>query len=220
MHELDLIPAEYRQRQQIQRNCTIFICIFMVLLAAIAGLKMVLQHQTSELQIQIQSLENGKKTKLDQQQKFNELLAKERLLKKRLEIFNSLHGGPSVQQLLMAVDRVLDGDVWFNEWSLLRTAEIDMTKTMPSTSNLVIVIPEGEGGAGADKSWQLTTRMEINGQAIDHSKLSAFVSRLMKQPEINDVKLLNTSLKTYLSTQLVDFKMVVIINNQFAGKHG
>jgi len=219
MHELDLIPADYREREHIQRKCTIFISILVTLVAVLAGLKFVLQQQVDTLQMQIQTLENGKKFKLEQQQKFNALLAQERMLNKRLEIFNNLRGGPSAKQLLLAIDRVMDGDVWFSEWKLLRTGELNVVKTMPSTSGLVIVIPESESSVGLAQTWQLNTRMEITGQALDHSKLAAFVGRLMQQPEVQDVKVLNTNLKIYLSSQVVDFNMVVIINNHMMVDH-
>lgn len=219
MHELDLIPADYRERERIQQKCTIFIGILIVLVVALAGLRFVLQQKVGTLQLQIQALEDGKKIKLEQQQKFNALLAQERMLNKRLEIFNGLRGGPSAKQLLLAIDRVMDGDVWFNEWKLLRTSEINAVKTIPSTSGLVIVIPESENSAGQAQAWQLNTRMEITGQALDHSKLAAFISRLMQQPEVQDVKVLNTNLKTYLSSQVIDFNMVVIINNHMSADH-
>lgn len=219
MHELDLIPADYREREHIQQKCTIFIGSLIVLVVALAGLRFVLQQKVGTLQLQIQALEDGKKIKLEQQQKFNALLAQERMLNKRLEIFNGLRGGPSAKQLLLAIDRVMDGDVWFNEWKLLRTSEINTVKTIPSTSGLVIVIPESENSAGQAQAWQLNTRMEITGQALDHSKLAAFISRLMQQPEVQDVKVLNTNLKTYLSSQVIDFNMVVIINNHMSADH-
>ncbi|MDD2799901.1 MAG: PilN domain-containing protein [Methylococcales bacterium] len=217
MHELDLIPADYRERERIQQKCTIFIGILIVLVVALAGLRFVLQQKVDTLQLQIQALEDGKKIKLEQQQKFNALLAQERMLNKRLEIFNGLRGGLSAKQLFLAIDRVMDGDVWFNEWKLLRTSEINAVKTIHSTSGLVI--PESENSAGQAQAWQLSTRMEITGQALDHSKLAAFVSRLMQQPEVQDVKVLNTNLKTYLSNQVIDFNMVVIINNHMHEDH-
>lgn len=219
MHELDLIPASYRERQKIQRQCTVFLGVLVVMVVLMAGAKTLLIARSDQLQEQIQTLENGKKLKQEQQQQFSELLAQERLLSKRLEILNSLRGGPSALQLWLAIDRVLDGDVWFNEWSLQRSTEADVVKPQSSASGLIIVIPATESPAGQEQSWQLNTRMEISGQALDHSKLAAFVGRLLKQPEIEDVQVLSTGLRTFLNSQVVDFKMVVIINNQVMAGH-
>ncbi|MEQ1531409.1 MAG: PilN domain-containing protein, partial [Methylococcales bacterium] len=180
-----------------------------------AGVKLILQKQIDQLQTEVQILETGKKFKLEQQQKFNDLLAKERLLNKRLIILDNLRGGLSAKSLLLVVDRVLDGDVWFTKWTLTRATEQDNVKTLGASVTAAV----NPVGASDGQAWQLNTRMEITGQALDHSKLAAFVNRLMLQPEIKDVKVLNTAQKTYLSTQVIDFSLVVTTNNQPYPKH-
>jgi len=218
MHELDLIPASYRERQLIQRQLTLFISVFVALLLCMATLKLLLQHQTNSLQGEVQQLENGKTLKLAQQEQFNHLLAQERLLRQRLKILNSLQGGLSARLALLAFDRVFDGEVWFTEWSLLKTAEPGNSLQTPGGFQLQ-VIPEKPTANEQNQSFQLTTRMMIKGQALDHSKLADFVSRLMQQPEIRDVKVVDTNLKTYLSTQVIDFNMIVMLNNQLPNTH-
>ena len=40
------------------------------------------------------------------------------------------------------------------------------------------------------------------------------IKNLINQPEVDDVKVVNTSLRNYTNSQVVDFKIIVIINNK------
>lgn len=212
MHEFDLIPADYREREQIQRRCKIFALFFVAILLGIVGAKYALIQKTSHLQTEIDILQKDRSFNLHQQQKFNELLSQERSLTKRLEVLDGLSGGVSATQIFKAIDRVLDGDVWFIRWTLHRAIEV-AEFTPQSVQTNYIAIPEGEPGANKNQVWRLNTNMEIHGHVLNHSKLALFVSNLIKQPEIADVKVLSTSLKTYTATQVVDFKIVVAVSS-------
>ena len=54
----------------------------------------------------------------------------------------------------------------------------------------------------------------IRGQARDHSALSRFVRRLFEQPEIQDIRILNTSLAD--NREFVDFNLAVTVNSNGA----
>ena len=211
MHELDLIPADYREREQIERRCKMFVLFFVAVLLGIAGAKYALIQKSSRLQTEIEILQKGRNFNLHQQQEFNELLAQERSVTKRLEILEGLKGGVSAKQIFKAIDRVLDGDVWFTRWTFRRAIE-PAELTPQSVQTNYIVIPEKEPGKNKSQTWRLNTNMEISGQGLNHSKLALFVSNLIKQPEIADVKVLSTSLKTYTAIQVVDFKIVVAVS--------
>jgi Tfp pilus assembly protein PilN len=219
MQEFNLIPADYREREQIQRKCTVFAISLFGLILILAGLHIVVHKVTSSLKSEIEILENGKTLKQQQQQKFTDLLTQERSLTKRLEIFNAIRGGPPIRQLFTALDRILDGSVWFTQMKFQRSGEIVENKPETSHNGYFITIPDETSSTGNAKTWQLQTRLEIAGQAIDHSKLSQFVNKLIAQPEIEDVKVLNTNLKTYVSTQAVEFNMIIIIDNNYLADH-
>jgi hypothetical protein len=219
MHEFNLIPADYREREQIEKKLTVFACILIALLLTIGGLHYGLQRKTLNLQSEIQILEEGKMLTLQQQQKFNDLLAQERSLTKRLEIFNALRGGPPARQLFLAIDRVLDGSVWFTQWKFQRAGEIVEASPQPGKNGYFITIPEDTSGSGKPQTWLLKTNMQIAGQAVDHSSLSAFVNKLIELPEVEDVKVLNTNLKTYSSTQAIDFNLILIIDTSYLAEH-
>lgn len=56
--------------------------------------------------------------------------------------------------------------------------------------------------------------MEVSGQALNHSKLAALVSRLIDQPEISDVQILKTALRTYTSTEVIDFDLAITVDSR------
>jgi len=215
MHEFNLIPAGYLERELIERKCLNFFIVLMALLISLVVARVGLSQVIIDLKAKIDTMENGKNLKLQQQQKFNELLTEERVLTKRLEIFDGIRGGQAAKQVFLILDRILDGSVWFSELKFQREGEIAEAPSEAQQSGYFLIVPDNVGALGKTKVWHLKTHLEITGQAYDHSKLSQFVKKILEQPEIEDVKVINTNLKTYTATQAVDFKMIVFINNKF-----
>ena len=215
MHELDLIPASYKERLKIKRWCRQFGSVFVGALVVMFGLKIAVINKTMALNSKIEVLQKDKQTSIEQQQKYNDLVTKEVKLRKDLEILNGLRGGPSAKQILLAVDRVMQDDIWFTQWSYNRAGEITPVQPATVQTGYFIIIPQEASSSPNQQAWKLNTHMEINGQALNHSSLSSFIRNLIKQPEIEDVKVINTSLRSDISSQVVEFNLVVIINNQF-----
>lgn len=219
MHELDLIPASYKERLKIKRWCRQFGFAFTCALVILFSLKLTIARKTSALTSKIEVLQKDKQTNIEHQQKYNELVTNEAKLSKELEILNGLRGGPSAKQVLLAVDRVMQDDVWFTKWSYNRAGEITPVQPATVQTGYFIVLPQEANGSPNQQAWKLNTHMEINGQALSHSSLSGFIRNLIKQPEIEDVKVVNTSLRSYISSQVIEFNLVVVINNQFKDDH-
>ena len=219
MHELDLIPASYKERLKIGRMCRTFGFAFVSVVIILFGLKFAISVKTAEFNARIESLQKDKISSSQQQQQLNELLEEEKKLSKHLEILSGLRGGPPVKQILLAVDRVIGDDVWFTRWSFSRVGEI--TELQPATvqSGYFIIIPQETADPVHQQAWNLTTHMDISGQAKDHSSLSGFIERLIEQPEIDDVKVINTNVRNYTSGYVVGFNIVVTVNNQFKDGH-
>jgi hypothetical protein len=213
--ELDLIPASYRERLKIKLWCQLFLAVLVLLVALLVIAKFSIAGQTKVYKAQISRLQKDKSFNLQQQQTYNDLLALEISLQKNLEILDGLRGGPVVRQILLVIDRILDGSVWFTQWSFIRAGELMEVKPQTVQKGYFIIIPQETSGNSKQQAWKLNTHMEIKGQARDFSSLSYFVGKLLKQPEIDDVKVINTSLRNYVEYQVVDFNLVVIINNQF-----
>ena len=219
MHELNLIPASYMERLKIKRWCQLFWFVFASVLAIVFGLRFAIINKTMALNTKIEIRQIDKQSSINQQQKYNALVAEEVKLKKEREILNGLRGGPSAKQILLAVDRVMPDDVWFTQWSFNRAGEITPVQPATVQTGYFIIIPQDANGSPNQQAWKLNTHMEISGQARNHSSLSGFIRNLINQPEIDDVKVINTSLRSYTSSQVVEFNLVVIINNRSKDDH-
>ncbi len=217
MHELDLIPASYREQLKVKRWFRLFFIAIAITILVISGLKFSIVNSTKKLSDKIEVLQKNKVVNLELQKKYNDLVEQEIKLKKDLEVLKGLQGGPSTKQILLAMDRAMQNGVWFTQWSFNRVREI--TPIQPDTvqTGYFIIIPQENinSPSPAQQAWKLQIHMEISGQALDHSNFSSFVNKLIQQPEIADVKVINTSLNSTLSSQVVDFKIVVIINNNY-----
>ena len=213
--ELNLIPASYRERLKIQQGCHAFLFAFVLICLAIIFGHFNITHKFENIKLTINKLQKDKSFNLQQQQTYNNLLATEQVLQKNLEILSGLHGGPPVIQIFKVIDRVMNGSVWFDQWSFQRAGE--MTEVKPETvqTGYFIIIPQDVNNTNKQQAWKLNTHMDMSGNAWDHSSFSRFVSALIDQPEIEDVKVISTNLRSYTNYQLVNFKIIVIVNNQF-----
>lgn len=219
MREIDMMPASYRERQQIKRWCQQFLMLFVALSIGIVVTRFSVTKQTQSLNLRIAGLQKDKSFNLQQQQIYNALLSDEARLQKNLEILKGLRGGPAVREILLVIDRVLDGRVWFKQWSFNRAGEVTEVKPQTVQTGYFIIIPQNTAGNATQQAWKLNTHMEIKGQAIDHVSLSEFVRKLIKQPEIEDVQVVNTTSRRYVDYQVVDFNLIVIVNNQFGSEN-
>ena len=76
-----------------------------------------------------------------------------------------------------------------------------------------------EGGNRADpkeqETWKIQTHMEVSGHATDHQALSSFVRRVLQQPQISDVRILNTQQQAIADQTVVDFRLVITVNSGY-----
>jgi hypothetical protein len=54
--------------------------------------------------------------------------------------------------------------------------------------------------------------MTIQGQALDHSAMSRFVLNLTQQPEIENVRIVNTRSNQGKQVKLVDFSLDIVVS--------
>ena len=54
--------------------------------------------------------------------------------------------------------------------------------------------------------------MTIQGQALDHVAMSKFVLNLTQQPEIENVRIVNTRLNESGAAKLVDFGLDIVVS--------
>lgn len=211
MAEIDLIPEDYRQALQIRRWLKTFAAAYGLGVLCIVLAKTLLSFSIGAEASEIERLKANKTAVLNQRAQLDALQAEESVLEKRLAVLNKLRGGPPVRQVFLDIDRAVDGKVWFLDWEFMRAGEFVQVKPRTVQRGYFIVVPAEEQGATQDRAWQMQTHMRIKAQATDHSSLADFVRRLGQQSIIEDIKVLNTRLRSYASTQVVDFELAVIV---------
>ena len=216
---MDLIPADYRRQLSLARSVRRSALSFGLLLLVAGGLYGALHYGVREDAKKIRALEVEKAISTQQRLVLEDLKAKDKRLASKLAILEHLRGGAAAQNMFVAIDQALDGHtVWFSEVSFRRAGQAvsrDADKPKPG-SNYFILIPQGDG-AKPTPAWQIKTHMEIKGQAMDHSALSAFVRRLLSQPEVGTVRVLSTKQRKYTQVAVIDFELAVVVNSSMGG---
>ncbi|PLX83217.1 MAG: hypothetical protein C0617_11820 [Desulfuromonas sp.] len=210
MHDIDLIPADYRRRRSLLRVLRIYLVLLAAVVAAVAlgrvGLGQVLRTE----QARVGELKTGEVQLLEQKRRLEELGASREDLRGRLALLEALRGGPPAQRMFEVVDRALNPSVWFSDWKFVREGEAGQA-ARGGQAGYFLIVPKGEG-AFPEEPWRELTRMEIKGQALSHAALAEFVRRLLGQPEIADVHLLNTKTRQYRVGGVIEYELTVEID--------
>lgn len=130
-------------------------------------------------------------------------------LGQQLTLLNGLRSGASASTMFITIDRSLTGgEVWFQDWQFQRAGSTVAEPVEPASNGYFIIMSNNSDNT--TEAWKIETHMTIRGQARDHSALSRFVRRLYEQPEIQDIRILNTSLAS--NREFVDFNLAVTVN--------
>ncbi len=213
MHEIDLIPADYRVMILRKHWIRLFTIIVSALLLVSASAYAAIGYVTQKNKSDIERLQVQKTISTQQQNELSLLRDKKSELQQQWKLLNGLRSGAAAETMLEMIDRTLPGnDVWFLVWHFKRAGIV--VEEPPATVNTgyFIVIPKGEG-AVKPQAWQIQTHMTIKGQARDHAALSEFVKQLFQQSEVQDVRIVKTVLRQYAAASVVDFDLAIVVNS-------
>lgn len=210
MPDLDLIPFEYRQELLVRHGLKIFCLIYVVLLACVGGAKYVLHDQNVQMKQQVSIFEVSRKEANRKQHVLSELEQDKKYLEKRALIKDRLTRGPSAQQMFLVMDRSLDETTWFKRWVFQRPDKFSDIEMEPAETQFSLSVPAANNNPQVQAS---TTRMDIKGQAINHTKLAILIHNLATQPEFEDVKVIRTSQGRSKSTEVLDFDLVIRVRD-------
>ena len=209
MNDIDLIPTDYRNRIWFQAKAKLLGTSIVSMIAITAVIYTAMQISNSKLHSKIGELHKQQETTSQQHEvitRFNENIQN---LEFQLVLLNSLRSGTGAPEMFTTIDRAMtDTDVWFNTWEYQRVSSPVEQKDQSSKNGNLVILTAGNGTT-TDTAWEIETHMTIKGQAKDHSALSKFVRRLSSQPEIHDIRILNTATATHMS--VVDFNIAVTV---------
>ena len=215
---MDLIPADYRryvQQLQLLHRWGLFM---LVLIALSAVLTFGLKYMATEYQKEIVVLEKKKAISSHQRGILQELEKDHALLNKKRGVLEKLRGGALAEDMFVNIDRALNGkSIWFKNWKFIRAGSKTSEQPKGVNTGYFIVIPESDRSSlKENEAWRIQTHMEVSGQATDHEALSSFVRRILQQPQIGDVRILNTQQQAIADKTVVDFKLVIMVNSGYA----
>jgi hypothetical protein len=210
MSEIDLIPFDYRHslrlRGWFQKFAIAFCCVVVCMLA----LKLGLDHRVRVKHRELAELQAAEAMASQQRARLAELERERGDAQKRLSILDGLRGGASSEALFSTVDDAFLRGIWFLDWTFKRAGELVENDGKAVQTGYFVVVPLDEPNQ-PDRAWRMDTHMEIRGQAVDHSTLAQFVSRLLDQPRIEQVRVVNTRVRPFAAVEVVDFELAVVV---------
>lgn len=211
MTEFDLIPKDYRVRQELRGKAKLGVGVFGCLLIVSAIMYVGLGYLSDKMMVQIKTLKQQQSISALQVNAVKQLTDERDQLESQLSFLMGLRGGAEAPMMFVAIGRALvPEEVWFDSWEFQRAGSEVAPDQRIRASEYVITIPP-VADATQQHLWMIETRMNIRGKALDHAALSRFVSRLFDQREINDVKIMGSQLNS--DGRFIQFNLVVTVNN-------
>jgi len=211
MHEIDLIPGDYRQRRQL--SCWIkntVLAAVAVALINLCGFGFFF-HRTGQVETDIGVLQDKKAISNKQRSEMQQLLSRREELEKQWRLLTGLRSGSAVEHIFLTMDKALTGDdIWFLNWKFRRAGSLAKPEQNKVNTGYFIVVPVGEQGT-KEETWRIETHMEIDGEAWDHAALSGFVKRLVDQPGIQSVRVLRSKLQKKREVKLIQFSLAITV---------
>ena len=213
MADIDLIPQDYRTRLWLHSRAkrTAMVMVSMVVIAASAFAA--LNYLASRVNQQISVLQQQQAISTQQRDVLTGLNEEKTTLDYQLSLLGGLRSGASAPTMFVAIDRAMtEGDVWFQDWEFRRAGSVMKEKPETVSNGYFIILPASNDDTA--EIWKIETHMTIRGQVRDHSALSGFVRRLFAQPEIEDIRILNTAMSG--DREFVNFNLAVTVNSNGA----
>ena len=213
MNEIDLFPDDLRQQLLLTRWFKLAAISIVLLSLAIGGGFILLREVNAQVDEEIRQFQNQREISNANRQQLKQLDQQKQDLQQQLNLLSGLRSGASAEQMFVMIDRALPGpEVWLTNWKFRRAGT--QVKATPETvsTGYFIVIPAGSS-TRQEETWKIETHMNIQGQARDHSAISEFVLNLTRQPEIENVRIVNTRLGQPVNEiKLVDFSLDIIVS--------
>jgi len=214
---MDLIPADYKRYLQQLHLMQRWGFVMLVYVALASLITLGLKYTSNQYQKEVVVLER-KKAMTSHQRGILQELEKDRVqLSEKRQRLEKLRGGALAEDMFVNIDRAFNGkNIWFKRWKFIRAGS--QTSEAPEAVNTgyFIVIPESERANKKEiEAWKIQTHMEVSGQATDHQALSSFVRRVLQQPQIGDVRILNSQKHISEDKTVVDFRLVITVNSGY-----
>jgi len=223
MAELDLIPADYAQRQILLRRVKRFVAAAVSLACLLVSARGMLQLLASVETGEVARLQGQERLWAQSEAKVEEYRKQKLATQRQLVALDELRGRDRLRLFLKAVDAAHVENVWFDEIRYYRRDNLPAGNldSPPAIARAgIIVVPEKNVPAPgtAPKAPDIEQRVGIVGHAINHATLAQFMRRLESQRGIADVSLVDTSPRSYPNALVIDLKLSLLIDEKARGR--
>lgn len=207
MHEMDLIPGDYRQDLKLQRSVRLFLLACLAVLCLTGLTKALLTYLTWHESQQTVQLKRQQQIWTQNQIRSETLRQQKGIAQQQLNALEALRGGDRVPVFLQAVDQAFSEGIWFDSVHFMRGHGTATPANLPGSAHVgVLVLPNG---AEDKTAFEINQNIEVVGHALNHSLLAEFMNKLGAQPGVADLRLIDTSTRNYTTMQVVDFKLTL-----------
>jgi uncharacterized protein YegJ (DUF2314 family) len=207
MGEMDLIPGDYRQNRNRRGLLRNFIMVCVLVLCCIGLARMLLTYLIWRENVQVVRLEQQENISEQNKAKSDAYRQQKQVTEQQLTALNELRGRDRVALFLQAIDAAYGNGIWFDSVHFMRQNKTGTLENVPGAANTgIIVVPNG---ADAAPQIDISQSVEILGHAANHSLLAEFMRTLGAQSSVADLRLIDTSLRNYTTTQVVDFNLAL-----------
>jgi len=211
MNEIDLFPDELRKKLLFFRWFKLTGYSIALISVVVVGAFLLLNRVNEKIDQEIQLFQTQRKITTANRRQFEQLNQQKENLLQELNLLTGLRSGASAEQMFVMIDRALPGpEVWITSWKFRRAGTPVEDKTETVNTGYFIVIPKGSNNR-KEEIWKIETNMKLQGQAMDHVAMSKFVLNLTQQPEIENVRIMNTRLTKVNQVKVVDFSLEIIV---------
>ncbi len=207
MTEIDLIPGDYRKQLVLRRHLKRLATALMVVAVCLGASRTALGYLMWRESAEVFRIEQQQQELQTSQNKAEVLRQQRHVTEQQLAALEQLRGRDRVAQLLGALDEAYDEHIWLDRVHLQRRDAMGVSANSPVAGRSEIVVLPNVTGAALPV--ELQQGADIIGHASNHSELASFMQRLGAQPAVADLRLINTTTRSYTSVQVVDFNLAV-----------
>jgi Tfp pilus assembly protein PilN len=181
MHEIDLIPADYRKERAVTRiawRCGVAIAALIAIAAIAAG---ALRHDTSAAQAEIAKLETAASAADMQRAAIEALAQQKQTLESQAVLRSGLNARAPLDDLLISIGAAaVDAGVWFRSWRFVRLGAV--VPAAPAGAEEHFVVEPGSDGS------RVRSEIVIAGSAADVGGVSALAQALAADSRFDRVQ--------------------------------
>ncbi len=204
---MDLIPGDYRQNRGLHSLVNKFILSCVLAMCLVGLTRMLLTYLIWRENVQVVRLEQQEQISEQNKSKSETFRRQMEVTQLQLTALNELRGRDRVAVYLTAIDESFSEGIWFDDVHFMRSVETGTLDNIPGASKTgILVVPKTIDTTGSPDG---NKGVQISGHAVNHSLLAEFMRKLGAHKNVADVRLIDTSTRSYTTTQVVDFKLAL-----------